>query len=854
MLFFDSGIAPYCEKCKLYKKTKNPFLPTSGKGNENILIITPELTEVDARNNTHINPKQLFELNKSFRRFGLDVERDCYITSATQCANNKPTDGQIKYCGNKIHKLITDLQPETILMFGTNAIKSVMFKYDQLATYAADSLSGNEIPLHDYDAIAIPLPGLSKVLSMDKDLNFQSEFKRVLSKAIKTCVERPILQTLSDNFYENIIFLNNVDDICNVIDNIIENGETTAFDFETEGIKPHKMNRKVTSMAISCSDKSYAFPVEYQKYFYGDDRRRLMSKIGEYLENTDMFKIAHNLQFEYSWSLNRFKAKPSIDYCTMISAHLLDSRRKITGLKHQVFVKWGLHGYDELSQHYIKSDSGSYGKNKMDLMPLDKQLLYVGLDAYLTMQLFLEQQNKIKSLPEKNQFPFTFFNKGAAVLAKISDNGIPLNIDWYESKKEEIEQELKEIEKDIMTSDDVQNFMNQTGKEFNFSSSLQLQEFLFDFLKLDSVKKTKSGKCSVDEESLEKIDNPVAKKIVEYRKLHKLTNTYINQFKNEHCNGYIHPNFPLHIPRSFRGSSTNPNFQNIPKRNIRAKETIRKGMHASDGCRLIEIDFSGIEVSTSAIYHQDKNFINYLLNDDADMHRDNAADIWMLRSDEVTKEIRFYIKNMWTFPQFYGDFYGSCAENLWENCLHLELKNGVTLKEHLAKKKVTTYEQFKNHCKKAEDILWNERFPEYTAWKNEVNQFYIKHGYFETKFGFISSGYLDKKQVPNHPIQGTAFHILLWCLIEIDHIFEEKGLDTVICGQIHDSGLFDAPDEEVQEVINTVKYVCEDLVVNTFPWINVPFGIDVEMSPVNGTYNELEEYVQNENNIWVKKE
>ena len=75
------------------------------------------------------------------------------------------------------------------------------------------------------------------------------------------------------------------------------------------------------------------------------------------------------------------------------------------------------------------------------------------------------------------------------------------------------------------------------------------------------------------------------------------------------------------------------------------------------------MDFSGAEVITASSYNKDPNLINYLYpenpDDAGDMHRDNAADIWCTTAKNVSKKVRFYAKNCWTFPQFYGDWYGS---------------------------------------------------------------------------------------------------------------------------------------------------------------------------------------------------
>jgi hypothetical protein len=233
--------------------------------------------------------------------------------------------------------------------------------------------------------------------------------------------------------------------------------------------------------------------------------------------------------------------------------------------------------------------------------------------------------------------------------------------------------------------------------------------------------------------------------------------------------------------------------------------------------------------------------LHYLESDTADMHRDNAADIWKTVSSNVSKKVRFYAKNCWTFPQFYGDYYASCAVALWEHRFE-KLEDGVTCVENLKKNGVKTYKQFVDHLKKCEDILWNVRFKVYTAWKNNIQQFYQKNGYIETFFGFRYTGYMDKKQLGNYPIQGTAFHIMLWCLIRIQEIAKRNGWLTKIIGQIHDSMIFDMDPAEEEMVLRTIKHVCEREVVDRFDWITTQFRVDIEMSEIDGSFADLTEF------------
>ncbi len=253
--------------------------------------------------------------------------------------------------------------------------------------------------------------------------------------------------------------------------------------------------------------------------------------------------------------------------------------------------------------------------------------------------------------------------------------------------------------------------------------------------------------------------------------LDKLVNVYDIEVDNYH--NFIVNEICVH------NSSSMPNFQNLPKRDKEITSIIRKGIIPSPNSVICEADFSGAEVVTSCCYHKDKNFYNYLMDKSTDMHRDNATDLWMLppgilNDPSYTNEqkgkakiIRFFAKNLWTFAQFYGDWFGSCAPNLYETCItseNLELPTGILLKDHLENQgiyelgEMTKYGptpgSFLEHCAYVEDKMWNERFPEYTQWKKDIVKFYQKYGYIETYFGFRFVGYMDSKQCCNFPIQG----------------------------------------------------------------------------------------------------
>lgn len=257
------------------------------------------------------------------------------------------------------------------------------------------------------------------------------------------------------------------------------------------------------------------------------------------------------------------------------------------------------------------------------------------------------------------------------------------------------------------------------------------------------------------------------------------------------------------------------------------------------------MDFSGAEVITAASYNKDPSLINYLWPADetkaGDMHRDNAADIWITNADNISKKVRFYAKNCWTFPQFYGDWYGSCAPTLWEH-RHEKLQDGMTCEENLLKQNIKDLPAFVEHCKDVEKIMWGERFKVYDDWRKEMQTYYQKHHTVPTYLGFEFKGYMDKKQVCNYNIQGTSFHLLLKVLLKMRKFIKDNNMKTKIIAQIHDSGIFDSPEDEYKTIITQFQLFTEAL-YDEYDWMEVPMKAEAEVSDINGDFGHMTLFV-----------
>jgi hypothetical protein len=146
---------------------------------------------------------------------------------------------------------------------------------------------------------------------------------------------------------------------------------------------------------------------------------------------------------------------------------------------------------------------------------------------------------------------------------------------------------------------------------------------------------------------------------------------------------------------------------------------------------------------------------------------------------------------------------------------------------------------FEYHIKKVEQHFWKERFKVYDAWKKSWFEQYQQEGGFLTLTGFWLDGVMNKKDVINYPIQGSAFHCLLWSLIQLTKKLQKW--KSKIVGQIHDSVIADVHIDELDAYLKLAKSVMTDRLREAFPWIIVPIEIEAEACGLNETWFDKKE-------------
>lgn len=487
---------------------------------------------------------------------------------------------------------------------------------------------------------------------------------------------------------------------------------------------------------------------------------------------------------------------------------------------------------------------------------------------------------------------YDLLHQGVISLAQVEANGVRIDTDYLDRTIKETGDKITSLQKEMRGDPIFHRWRKRFGEKTKMGSREQLGKLLFGEMGYESKGETATGKAKVDESAFDGIDLPFVKNFIRLEKLKKIQSTYLGGVLREVVDGYLHPVFNLHTVQTFRSSSSDPNFQNLPIRNPEFGGLIRRAFIPREGRVLVEIDYSGIEVRIAACYHQDPAMLEYIEDPSKDMHRDMAAECYMIDPKQVSKGARYCAKNMFVFPQFYGSFYVDCAKALWEaiDRMSLTLEGGIhtkiegsgthpknmnearqtsgptppySLKQHLASKGIKKLGAcdpsqkplpgtFEHHIKQVEDRFWNKRFPTYAQWKKTWWNSYQKGGGFSTLTGFRIDGLYGRNDVINYPVQGSAFHCLLWSLIRIQSLLRKRKMQTLVVGQIHDSIIADVPVEELQDYLTLAKRVMTVSLPKVWKWIITPLDVEAEVTPVGGNWFEKKEWVE-KNGLWVEK-
>lgn len=409
-------------------------------------------------------------------------------------------------------------------------------------------------------------------------------------------------------------------------------------------------------------------------------------------------------------------------------------------------------------------------------------------DTYNTLMDMMQKEN-VMTLYNDIEFPLV------TVLAKMEMNGIKVKKEVLFEMKDEILKRIEEVSQIIY---------NMAGVEFNISSPKQLGDILFEKLGLPHAKKNKTG-YSTDISVLEKLrDYPIVEYIIEYRTLYKLYTTYIEGILNSiSSDGKIHTIYTQTVARTGRLSSIEPNLQNIPIR-YELGRLIRKAFVPLDNSILMSCDYSQIELRVFAHLSKVPELVMAFVND-MDIHTKTAMDIFRVKEEEVTKDMRRKAKAV-----NFGILYGISSYGLSED-LNIKPKEA----KEFINKYFKTYPGVKEYMDKEIEEAKKNGYV-----KTIMNRKRIIEELHSTNHVVRSMG---ERMALNTPIQGSSADILKMAMIKIDKYFEDNNIKSTMLLQVHDELIFNVIKEEEEEVRKIVSNIMENIIK-----LDVPLKVSIE--------------------------
>ncbi len=567
----------------------------------------------------------------------------------------------------------------------------------------------------------------------------------------------------------------------------LEKASEFCFDTETTGL--NSLEAEVVGLSFSLkATEAYYIPVSADQK---QAKETLFKFVGIFNDEKKML-IGQNIKYDYHILMN---------YGIQIKNKLFD-----TMVAHFLIQPEMRHNMDVLAETYlnyspisIETLIGKRGKNQTSMReaPIDKITEYAAEDADITLQLKDVFKPKLGETQTEKLFNDVELPL-ISVLADMEREGINLDVNTLKDISAQLQIDITNVEKEIY---------EHAGFKFNIASPKQVGDVLFEVLKIspDKAKKTKTGQYATGEDVLLKLEHmhPIVAKILDYRELNKLKNTYVDTLPElvNKKTGHIHTSYNQVVAVTGRLSSDNPNLQNIPIRTERGRQ-IRKAFIPRDKDHiLLSADYSQIELRIVASISGDPNMCD-AFQKGKDIHTATAAKVFGVAEADVTKEMRYKSKSV-----NFGIIYGQGAFGLAENL-------GIPRAE--AKSLIDNY------------------FKEYPAIKgymdNEIN-FARENGFVQTLLGRkrwlrdITSqnqtvrGFAERNAI-NAPIQGSAADMIKIAMINIHNELKKRNLKTKMLLQVHDELVFDVYKPE----LDIVKPIIEKLMQDALP-LKVPVEV-----------------------------
>ncbi|MBM3610948.1 MAG: DNA polymerase I [Alphaproteobacteria bacterium] len=791
----DDLIATYTVKAKA--RGLKTIIVSSDK--DLMQLVDDQVQLYDSMKDTFINRDRVIE------KFGVPPEKVQYILAlAGDSSDNIPgVPGIGPKTAAELIQTYGDLET---LLSSTDSIKQVK-RRELLETHKDQArLSLKLVRLKEdvfvdqaLDDFILHQPNPEKVLAFLRHQGFkslESKFSsRVEEGALNLWAKAPEKkpQTSAISSYETIT---TETQLKQWID-LIQSQRVVCVDTETDSLSAMDANLVGIALAVPSGQAGY-IPLQHkapeatlldgpQEKFQQLPIAMVLERLKPLFEDPSILKIGHNIKYD-KLVLKKYDLPLTPFDDTMLLSYLLES---------------GRHGLDHLAEKHFqhpmisfKDVVGSGQKAKtFDQINLKEATNYAAEDAEYTLKLhhLLKPQvvhERLLTIYETIDRPLV------DPLVEMENHGVKIDAVLLKNLSHDLSQKIRELEEKIY---------EMTGQVFNIGSPKQLGEVLFDHMKIPSGGKSKTGAYSTDSDVLEKIaeEHPVAQKILEWRQLSKLKNTYTDSLPQQICRrtGRVHTSYAMAVTSTGRLSSSDPNLQNIPIRTPIGRR-IREAFVAEAGSKLISIDYSQIELRLLAHY-ADIHELKAAFQEGIDIHALTASQVFGIPLDQMTSETRSRAKAI-----NFGIIYGISA---------FGLSNQLGISRADAAQYIEAY---------------HKQYPGIKQYMTDQIAFAQRHGYVTTLLGrrcYVPNigsknpslrGFAERQAI-NAPLQGSNADIIKKAMIKIPGALKKENLQTKMLLQVHDELVFESLEQEVDQSISILKPLMETIIS-----LSVPLRVD----------------------------
>lgn len=806
------------KECKLCPNVNYLNLNGFGSKDAKIVFISDAPSIMDFRTKQfYLNEKLVTTLLKSAN---IKIE-DCYFTYLVKCCELNPNDKNetkppkkkmITNCNQFLEEELNSLtQKKLIVLLGNLPLRE--FTGNTGITKCRGVLSYSE----KYKCSLFPTLNYSILLhDINQRVLIENDFKKIYTIAYNDGKE-------IDKLPVKYIFIDTIEKFNTSMERL-NSVDAFAFDIETTGFSPD--DDALININFSWkSGTAIQIPILKQKSIPAEDDLSTMlnqvtdadnfwnEKDHKYIihELKKMFlnnakKIAHNAKFDVTFLKAKGYELNNLHFDTMIAHHLLDENAEnMHGLKVLATIFTDMGDYESSRDEFF--DQYPLVKDLYIYIPQEMMLGYGCADADCTFRLYEIFKPQIDKLGLDKLF-YTILMPLTRTLGDAEYHGFLIDKIELEKNRIEMQAESDKILKEIT---------DEVGL-MNINSPKQLRELLYDKLKLPVMSKTDANNDSTDKKALKKLAkiHHIPKKILEYRSVSKLLNTFITGMtKKLDKNNIVHTHLNIIGTVTGRLSSNGPNLQQIPREDKR----IKKMFIVPAGYKLLEADLAQAEFRVWGFYSQDPQMLSDIRNG-FDVHKMVAAiSLGAVIPKQVTlEEVQFIVKDITKDQRqnakntIFGVMYGRGARSVSEQ---------LEIDEEEAKSIIHAF---------------FSRYPQAKYWIDNVKETLPIKKQIKNMFGRIrrlpnincmnqTNRSKTLRQCINSPIASAASDYNCYAANRIKEIFKASNLKSQLLVMVHDSQVYQIPDNEVDIVTPIIKAEMERLVCG----MNVPMIAELKI-------------------------